>query len=138
MKRTMLASLVLMVTFSAVGGNRELLLYSGEEHDTFIGCLNCDKSETNSIWNKYGTYGSLYGSQSVWNKHGAYGSKHNVLSPWNQYSTQGPVIVDRQGNSYGKFTTNSHDNQTKIPWVKWVLDNHTYIMDNFDSAQKSF
>lgn len=63
-----------------------------------------------------------------------YGSKYNSESPWNKYSTSGPVIVDNEGNFYGKFTTNKYDNQTRIKSLLWILENHEYIIENINDV----
>lgn len=112
-----------------------LLLLGGENHDKFLGCLNCSKYDLSSVWNKYGEYGSKYNSDSIWNKYGTYGSKYNSLSPWNKYSSDGPVVVDPDGNFYGYFTLNKYNNQTKIKWLVWILENHEYVMENFDEIR---
>lgn len=85
-----------------------LHLYGGTNHDVYLGCLNCSSYDTNSIWNEYGTYGSRYNSKSIWNEYGTYGSEYNSLCPWNSYSTNSPVVVDKEGNFYGYFTTNQY------------------------------
>ncbi len=69
-----------------------LHLYGGKNHDEYLGCLNCDIYDRNSIWNEYGTYGSQYNSNS----------------PWNAYGTNPPVVVDKDGNFYGYFTVNKY------------------------------
>lgn len=110
------------------------LLFGGDNHDKFLGCLNCSKHDNSSIWNKYGEFGSKYNSDSIWNKYGTYGSKYNSESPWNKYSTSGPVIVDNEGNFYGKLTTNKYDNQTRIKSLLWILENHEYIIENINDV----
>ena len=57
------------------------------------------------IWDDYGTYGNSYNAESIWNQYGTYGSEYNSLSPWNSYSSDSPVVVDKEGNFYGYFTT---------------------------------
>ena len=104
----------------------ELLLFGGQNHDKFLGCLNCSKYDSSSIWNKYGNYGSEYSSYSIWNRYGTYGSEYSSESPWNKYTSDSPVIVDRAGNFYGYFTSNKYHSQRTT--IKWVLD----IIDNFD------
>lgn len=58
-----------------------LHLYGGPNHDVYLGCLNCNNYDSNSIWNTYGNYGSVYNSNSIWNKYGTYGSEYNSYSP---------------------------------------------------------
>ena len=45
--------------------SQTLHLYGGKNHDVYLGCLNCDAYNSNSIWNEYGTYGSKYNSNSI-------------------------------------------------------------------------
>lgn len=127
--------LLTLIPFPAFTKDPVLLLYGGENHELFLGCLNCSKYDSSSIWNKYGEHGSKYNSDSIWNKHGTYGSKFNTFSPWNKYSTESPVIVDPDGNFYGNFTLNKYNNQTKIEWLVWILENHEYVMENFDEVR---
>lgn len=56
MKRTIatLAMLLCMVSLQA----QTLLIYGGSDHDVFLGKLNADCYDSESIWNEYGTYGS--------------------------------------------------------------------------------
>ena len=103
---------LLLILFLYLGftnnANADLLLFGGNSHDDFLGCFDCSKYDSDSICNKYGTYGSKYNSDSIWNKYGTYGSKYSTSSPWNKYSSGNdvPVLVDRSGNFYGYFTIN--------------------------------
>ena len=105
---------LLLILFLYLGftsnANADLLLFGGTSHDDFLGCYDCSKYDSDSICNKYGTYGSKYSSDSIWNKYGTYGSKYNTSSPWNKYSSSNdvPVLVDRSGNFYGYFTINCY------------------------------
>jgi hypothetical protein len=85
-----------------------LLLFGGENHDVFLGCLNCSEYDADSIWNEYGTYGSSYNSQSIWNEYGTYGNTYSNYSPWNEYASYPPVVVDEEGNFYGYLTVNEY------------------------------
>lgn len=87
-----------------------LHLYGGKSHDVYLGCLNCDKYDSNSVWNPFGNYGSKYNSYSIWNRYGNYGNKYSDTSPWNGYASNPPVVVDKQGNFYGYFTVNTYKN----------------------------
>ncbi len=60
-------------------------LYSNDGKE-FLGCFSCGKYDSNSIWNKYGTYGSKYSAVSIWNKYGTYGGKYSNKSPCNKYA----------------------------------------------------
>lgn len=131
--KKLLAAVTLLFSLNAYA-EPAYLLFGGKNHDKFLGCLNCNKYDNSSIWNKYGKFGSKYDSDSIWNKYGTYGSKYNNESPWNKYSTESPVIVDHSGKYYGKFTTNKYDDQTRIKSILWILENHEYIMENIDDV----
>ena len=113
----------------------ELLLFGGRDHKVFLGCLNCGKYDSGSIWNRYGDHGSRYSDTSIWNKYGTYGSKYNDESPWNRYGQSPPVIVDRAGNFYGYFTANPYfQNRTTLKSALAIIERHEYIMENLDEV----
>lgn len=58
--------LLCMVSLQA----QTLLIYGGSDHDVFLGKLNADCYDSESIWNEYGTYGSKYSSKSIWTNTG--------------------------------------------------------------------
>jgi hypothetical protein len=111
--------------------SQTLHLYGGKNHDVYLGCLNCDAYNSNSIWNEYGTYGSKYNSNSIWNAYGTYGSKYNTYSPWNAYSSEPPVVVDKDGNFYGYFTVNKYNSkQADFELALTIYSNYDLIMDD--------
>lgn len=102
-------------TFCAEAQTQALLLFGGDNHKTFLGCLNCTKYDSGSLCNKYGDSGSKYSQNSIWNRYGEFGSKYSAISPWNKYSDSAPVIVDRAGKFYGHLSANKyHSNRTRI------------------------
>lgn len=74
----------------------------------FLGTINFNEYDQNSLANKYGTYGSEYSQDSVFNKYGTYGSKYNNQSPFNEYTNTPPIIVDNNDNIIGKLTANKY------------------------------
>ena len=92
---------LLFVALSTITSGRSqtpaLLLYGGDDHQTFLGCVNCSKFEADSICNQFGRFGSEFQGDSIWNMFGTYGSKFNASSPWNQFS-QGSVAIVGIGN----------------------------------------
>src|ERR1700722_10368697 len=92
---------LLFVAFTTITSGRAqtpaLLLYGGDDHETFLGCVNCSQFEGSSICNQFGQFGSEFQSSSIWNMFGTYGSKFNSKSPWNQFSQGSVAIVDRNG-----------------------------------------
>ena len=100
--------IIIFILFFSSSLHSEILLFGGNNHDEFLGCLDCNRLDSDSICNKFGTYGSLFSSDSIFNRFGTYGSRFNSSSPWNRFSSSNsvPVAVDRQGASYGYFTIN--------------------------------
>jgi hypothetical protein len=68
-------------------------LYAQDAQITPIGKITANNYDANSIFNPYGTYGSIYSTMSIWNQYGTYGSQYNLLSPFNQFTQTPPVIV---------------------------------------------
>ena len=96
---------------------KALLLFGGADHKTFLGCLNCTSVSSESVCNDYGK-GSEYASESIWNRYGTYGSEYSEYSPWNSYYDSAPIIVDRDGKSFGYFSVNAyHHDRTRIDWL---------------------
>lgn len=125
--------LITILTFATIGvyGQKALHIYGGENNKVYLGCLNCDKYNSNSIWNAYGTYGSKYNSNSIWNSYGAYGGEYSSYSPFNSYSSTPPIIVDKDGNSYGYFTVNAYKaDRAKFSLVQLIYKNWKNIKDN--------
>lgn len=58
----------------------------------FLGNVNSNKYDPNSISNPYGRYGSKFSPDSVNNPYGTYGSKFSDQSPNNPYATSAPSI----------------------------------------------
>lgn len=104
-------TVTLILTTICCFGQKQLHIYGGKDHDVYLGCLNCDNYNTNSIWNAYGTYGSSYNSKSIWNSYGSYGGEYSSASPFNSYASYPPVIVDKDGGFYGYFTINEYKTQ---------------------------
>ena len=110
MKRLFLTSMFLAI-FYTLCFSEALNIFGGKDHDEYLGCLNCDKYNPNSIWNEYGLYGNKYNTRSIWNEYGTYGSEYSQLSPWNTYASNPPVIVDKDGGFYGYLTVNKYNNK---------------------------
>lgn len=116
MKRAIatLAMLLCMVSLQA----QTLLIYGGSDHDVFLGKLNADCYDSESIWNEYGTYGSEYSS----------------YSPWNEYASTPPVVVDSRGNFYGYLTANEFISQRySSRLVDFICRHYKQIRDDLSS-----
>ena len=74
-------TLLLFLAISTIGFAQTLHIYGGNNHDEYLGCLNCNNYDKSSIWNEYGTYGNEYSSKSIWNEYSTYGNEYNANSP---------------------------------------------------------
>lgn len=93
-------------------------IYSNDRKK-FLGIINFNKYDQDSLANKYGTYGSQYSPDSLFNKYGTYGSQYNNQSPFNKYTNTPPVIIDKNGNIIGKLTSNQYVGGKIIDAVKF-------------------
>jgi len=91
-----------------VRSNTKLMIFGGDDHETYLGCLNCSKFAVDSIQNKFGTYGSSFSSESIFNRFSEFGSMFSATSVCNRYATDPPVIVDKEGAYYGRLTLNRY------------------------------
>jgi hypothetical protein len=78
--------------------SQKLMIFGGESHHTYLGCLNCSEYATDSVLNEFGEHGSQYSSSSVWNHFNEFGSPYSNFGACNAYATDPPVIVDSEGN----------------------------------------
>jgi len=58
----------------------------------FLGNLNSNRYDPNSVSNPYGRYGSKYSPDSINNSYGVYGSPYSNKSPNNRFATEAPKI----------------------------------------------
>ncbi|MEX2964429.1 hypothetical protein [Microbulbifer sp. TYP-18] len=89
--------------------NVKLMLFGGKNHKTYLGCISCSEYDTDSVFNRYGAYGSKYSSTSIYNSYSDYGSQYTNYSPCNQYASHPPIIIDDDGDFYGALTVNPYN-----------------------------
>jgi hypothetical protein len=100
-----------------------LLIFAGPDHKQFLGCLNCSADDPLSVNNTDGAYGSSNSTTSIFDNYTQFGSEYGNYSPCNEYPLDAPVIVDSQGNYYGRLTisediSDSELSRSYIPWLK--------------------
>lgn len=105
MKRTI--SIVILIFAASYATSQNLHLYGGADYSDYLGCLNCSRFDSKSIWNAFGDYGSSFSNTSIWNDLNNYGDSNNPLSPWNTITTKAPKIIDDTGGFQGYFTANT-------------------------------
>lgn len=90
----------------AVASATKLMVFGGQGHGTYLGCLSCSTYDLESVLNALGAHGSTYGAESILNPYSEFGSPYSAYSACNPYATDPPVIVDQLGNYYGRLTIN--------------------------------
>lgn len=86
----------------------------------FLGSLNSNPYDPDSISNPYGKYGSKYSPDSVNNPYGKYGSKFSNQSANNPYATDAPKLYDSNGKYMGKLSSNKYDpDSTSNPYGRF-------------------
>ena len=136
-----LSLLIFCLTFSVSAESEEqrsLHLYGGENSTVYLGCLNCTNSHPESIWNKRGKFGRVSSDTSIWNKHQPFGSANSNFSPWDKRAAHPPIILDVNGEIYGRFTLNRDKEPTNIQWAAWVLSNYETIRQDLDTYRANF
>ena len=64
--------------------------------DTFLGSLNPNRLDKNSIFNTFGQYGNKFSQTCIFNKYSVYGTRFSPLSPFNKFTTTPPRIMNGQ------------------------------------------
>jgi len=96
--------LLIIALFSSVRTYAaELLLFGGSGHKEFLGCLNCSEYDGSSVWNEMSRFG-LKNGFGVWNPFGSYANPFSSYSACGDFATDPPIIVDRDGRAYGRFS----------------------------------
>lgn len=70
----------------------------------YLGNLNSNRYDPNSVSNPYGRYGSPYSPDSINNPYGQYGSPYSPDSARNPYATNPPAIIDQDGMGADSFS----------------------------------
>jgi hypothetical protein len=107
---------------AAAPASNKLMLFGGQNHKVYLGCLNCSKYELDSVTNTFGQFGSKYAAESIFNKYSEYGGRYSMYSPCNPYAIDPPVIVDGSGLYYGRLTvTSTNPERTSDPHLRvWI------------------
>ena len=103
--------------------SKKMMIFGGKNNKVYLGCLNCDEFKKDSVFNTLGLYGSSYYQESIWNTVGPYGSSYSQYSACNRYAQHPPIIVDQDGNAYGRFTLNrSHRYANTDPLLTRLIE----------------
>ena len=66
----------------------------------YLGNLNANPYDQNSVSNPFGEFGSPYSQDSINNPVGVYGSPYSNKSINNPYATEAPIVVDPDAHDY--------------------------------------
>lgn len=94
MKTTLLSALILATMALSVTSEvraESPRIYS--QDGKYLGNLNTNQYDPNSVANPYGKYGNPYSPDSINNQYGKYGSPYSPYSANNPYATQAPRVV---------------------------------------------
>lgn len=100
MLKTSFLTLGLLFPTFAVAQNGPILV--DPSSGKYLGNLNSNQYDPNSVANPYGRYGSEYSPDSINNSYGQYGSPYSPQSANNPYATQAPIIISPQ-SGFGTF-----------------------------------
>jgi hypothetical protein len=112
MRRASLLGLIwLTLSFGspAEAATAPLYVFGGDGHKEFLGCLNCGSTHPKSVWNEYSQFG-FKNDFGVWNQFRDFAGQFSSHSMCNQYASDPPVIVDDNGNAYGRLSLNEFTN----------------------------
>ena len=121
-------TLLLLITTSSFVTSQNLHIYGGADYTEYLGCLDCSRYDSKSIWNAFGDYGSSFSNTSIWNDLNNYGDDNNPLSPWNTVSNKAPKIIDAAGKFQGYLTANpSLKEKSNSRLATELVNNHKAI-----------
>ncbi|HTH97694.1 MAG TPA: hypothetical protein VL574_09770 [Stellaceae bacterium] len=83
-----------------------MLIYAGPLNREYLGCLNCDQYDVNSVWNGYSANGwdDIYASFSHFE---VYRRAHGQYSACDPNATKPPRLVDTSRKFYGFLNVNT-------------------------------
>ncbi|RWQ28342.1 hypothetical protein [Mesorhizobium sp.] len=87
--------------------------YIEADDGTFLGTLNPNQYDQESIFNSYGPFGSRYSPTSIHNTYGTYGGNYSAQSPYNQFTRTPPKLFHR-GKLWGSVTKNRYAQGKKV------------------------
>jgi hypothetical protein len=114
-------------TFAAIGQavvpptQTVSLIFGGEDHKTYLGCLSCPKSAGDSVLTPGGVHGPP--NEGIWDKAG-FGSRGSQYIACSVYASDPPVIVDEDGTYLGRLSLNRNHSQIGIGlrYYDWLHD----------------
>lgn len=75
----------------------------------FIGHLNTNEFDADSVRNQFGRYGSPFSPDSINNQFGRYGNQFSDYSVSNPFAMHAPKLYTQNGMYLGKLSANTFD-----------------------------
>lgn len=77
-------------------------IYGGPLHRDYLGCLNCDRFDVNSVWNGYSPFGwdNGYANASHFSTYRAPQGRYSACDP---FAADPPILKDTSGKDYGRL-----------------------------------
>lgn len=97
--------------------------YLQGQDNQFLGKITSNKYDSDSLLNKYGSFGSKYSSTSIFNAYSQYGSKYGTYSINNPYCTTPPKLF-LNGSFVGHVSVNKYVSNL-IPTETFI-----YLLEN--------
>jgi hypothetical protein len=94
-------------------GQQDVKIYGSD--GTYLGKMNGNKYDPESVNNPYGKYGSKYSSTSINNSYSKYGSEYSNQSAQNSYATDAPILVGTDGHEtqyLGHLSNNQYNSSS--------------------------
>lgn len=112
--------LQMVIAIKVIQTYQDAKVISTERKPKYLGTIS-NEFDIDSIFNKYGRYGSRYGIDSIWNQYGLYGSEFSLHSPFNEFSIDAPIIV-KDGKVVGRLTVNKSVSGAVDPsWLRFYF-----------------
>ena len=80
--------------------------YLAAQDGQFLGSLRPNRYDQDSIFNRYGPYGSRYSQTCIFNRYSPYGGRYSSLSPFNPYTSTPPQVY-HGGQAIAYLTVNT-------------------------------
>ncbi len=84
-----------------------------DSRSTYLGNIS-SRSDKDSVFNEFGTYGNQLKGTSIWNEFAPFGSNWNLYSPFNPTSVAPPALV-KSGRVIGYLTANTTIDKSITP-----------------------
>jgi hypothetical protein len=112
--------LQMVIAIKVIQTYQDAKIISVERKPAYLGTIS-NEFDIDSIFNKYGQYGSRYGVDSIWNQYGSYGSDFSLHSPFNEFSIDAPIIL-KDGKVAGRLTVNKSVSGAVDPsWLRFYF-----------------